>query len=176
MRVRAVMPCVTALIRDFAFPCSVFGPVLSFELRLLASICAAVAMGVKSQGGRKGNHERPETHEKTIDVISPGHVLSLLMIRPAHGLSCGNPQFFWKFFFDGVGGEAPSGRVGRAEGEAHRYAEDRAHGKTSRRKAIRGFYCCRRFTTNSASSRRPGWHRKSRGRRSTPRPWITRRS
>src|SRR5271157_2941566 len=44
MMVRAVMPCVTALSFEWAFPVSVLGPVLFWELRRLASICAAVAM------------------------------------------------------------------------------------------------------------------------------------
>jgi hypothetical protein len=42
--VRAVMPCVMALSFTRAFPSSVFGPVLLWALRRLASICAAVAM------------------------------------------------------------------------------------------------------------------------------------
>ena len=37
----AVMPCLSALNRDFAFPSSVFGPVLFCALRRLASACAA---------------------------------------------------------------------------------------------------------------------------------------
>ncbi len=41
--VRAVMPCVMALRLARALPLSVFGPVLFWALRRLASICAAVA-------------------------------------------------------------------------------------------------------------------------------------
>ena len=109
-----------ALSRDFAFPCSVFGPVLSFELRRLASICAAVAMGVKSQKREEGNQERHETHEKMIRLILPWCVLSLLMIRPAP-VRIAAIRRIPQSFFDDVGGEA------------HGYAETTGHATTPRR-------------------------------------------
>jgi hypothetical protein len=43
MMVPAVNPCLMALSLARAFPLSVFGPVLFWALRRLASICAAVA-------------------------------------------------------------------------------------------------------------------------------------